>query len=539
MATRSLGKALLVDDDERLTFVLSAHLRTNGYEVATAANGQEALELAESFQPDVIVMDIGMPVMDGVEATRRLKQDPATEHIPIIMLTARSRTEDLVIGLEAGAQEYVVKPFEVAELLARIRTMMRLAVTRRELDEANDQLANQVASKTRQLELLYNYARSLNEATSLPAIYELVVTSVQKLTGSQRISLMLKEGDGKHLRCVQAVGIDPEIVGKIRVKAVDGIAGRVFTSGKTFVARAYGEDAESESHKRYATQAFLSTPLISTSLITQDETLGVLNVTDRDDGSAAGGFSQDEIDCIRSIADSAAIGVRNAQQRQRLRESVKVLLLTVGRLAEYRDEETGDHLERVANYARILAEELRQSPDLADSITPEFVGDIYLAAPLHDIGKVGIPDEILTKPGKLTDEEFQIMKTHTDIGRRTLEFALAGTGPAPMLQMCVDIAYGHHEKYDGTGYPRRIAGEQIPLSARIIALVDAYDAITSHRRYSQARSHEQAVEIVRGESGKHFDPHIVEAFLRCADQFGAIRRAHSGAPELEPVLTPA
>jgi len=136
-------------------------------------------------------------------------------------------------------------------------------------------------------------------------------------------------------------------------------------------------------------------------------------------------------------------------------------------------------------------------------------------------------------------DRFQIMKTHTDIGRRTLEFALAGTGPAPMLQMCVDIAYGHHEKYDGTGYPRRIAGEQIPLSARIIALVDAYDAITSHRRYSQARSHEQAVEIVRGESGKHFDPHIVEAFLRCADQFGAIRRAHSGAPELEPVLTPA
>ena len=536
MVTRSLGKTLLVDDDERLTFVLSAHLRTNGYEVATAANGQEALDLAESFQPDVIVMDIGMPVMDGIEATRRLKQDPATEHIPVIMLTARSRTEDLVIGLEAGAQEYVVKPFEVAELLARIRTMMRLAATRRELDQANDHLANQVASKTRQLELLYDYARSLNEAASFPAIYELVVTSVQKLTGSQRISLMLKEDDGKHLRCVQAVGIDPEIVGKIRVKAVDGIAGQVFTSGKTFVARAYGEYAESEAHKRYATQSFLSTPLVSTSLVTQDETLGVLNVTDREDGQP---FSQDEIDCIRSIADSAAIAIRNVQQRQRLRESVKVLLLTVGRLAEYRDEETGDHLERVANYARILAEELRRSSGLAESITPEFVEDIHLAAPLHDIGKVGIPDEILTKPGKLTDEEFQIMKTHTDIGRRTLEFALSGTGPSPMLQMCVDIAYGHHEKYNGTGYPRRITGEEIPLSARIIALVDAYDAMTSHRRYSRARSHEEAVEIAREESGKHFDPHIVEAFLRCADQFEAIRRARTGAPQAEAVLTPA
>jgi putative two-component system response regulator len=142
---------------------------------------------------------------------------------------------------------------------------------------------------------------------------------------------------------------------------------------------------------------------------------------------------------------------------------------------------------------------------------------------MHDIGKVGIPDDILTKPGKLTDEEFQIMKTHTDIGRRVLSQALDPAHPVPLLQMCVDIAYCHHERFDGTGYPRRIAGAEIPLSARIIALVDAYDAITSRRRYKEAKSHDAAMSIIQSEAGQHFDPAIVAAFLRCGDRFDAVR----------------
>jgi HD-GYP domain-containing protein (c-di-GMP phosphodiesterase class II) len=150
---------------------------------------------------------------------------------------------------------------------------------------------------------------------------------------------------------------------------------------------------------------------------------------------------------------------------------------------------------------------------------------------MHDIGKVGIPDEILTKPGALTDEEFQIMKTHADIGRRVLSRALDPASPNPLLEMCIDIAHCHHERYDGTGYPRRLGGENIPLSARIIALVDAYDAITSQRRYKEAKSHEEAVEIIRGDSGTHFDPVVVEAFLRCQEQFGRVRQKHADAPQ--------
>ena len=186
--------------------------------------------------------------------------------------------------------------------------------------------------------------------------------------------------------------------------------------------------------------------------------------------------------------------------------------------------------------SRILACELHREGPYALIMTDEFIDSLVQAAPMHDIGKVGISDDILTKPGKLTDEEFQIMKTHTDIGRRVLSQALDPAHPVPLLRMCIDIAYCHHERFDGKGYPQRIAGDRIPLSARIIALVDAYDAITSRRRYKPSKSHEEAVEIIRSESGKHFDPALVQAFLRGHEQFDAVRARYSeGATLVEAV----
>ena len=173
--------------------------------------------------------------------------------------------------------------------------------------------------------------------------------------------------------------------------------------------------------------------------------------------------------------------------------------------------------------ARVLAEEVRREGPYVSLVTDDFVELLVQAAPMHDIGKVGIPDDILAKPGKLTDEEFQIMKTHTDIGRRVLSQAMKPSSSVPLLQMCVDIAHRHHERYDGTGYPGRLIGQDIPLAARIIALVDAYDAMTSRRRYKEAKSHEEAVEAVRREAGRHFDPVLGDASLRCHDQFKEVR----------------
>jgi response regulator RpfG family c-di-GMP phosphodiesterase len=512
-------RLLLVDDDAELCFILAAHLRARGYEVLQAANGCQAIQLAHEHDPDVIVMDVGLPEMDGITATRALKADGRTKHIPIIMLTARSKTADIIQGLEAGAQEYLTKPFDVTEFLARVETVHRLSVAHRALDRLNARLEKEVGVKTQRLQILYEFMRDINGAKSEEDILDHVMAAVAALTGAQRITLFMRDRSGEFLECRRALGLDPQIVRPIRIGAVEGITGQVFTSGTTLSAKAYS--GPGGTARDYQGNAFLSTPLVTTSLHTPDGTIGVLNVTNRGDDSS---FSDEEIDCIRSMADAAAIALDNVTRRTRLQQSVRVLLETVGHLAEYRDEETTQHLGRVSTLASILAHELQREGPYAPRISDEFIDNLVQAAPMHDIGKVGIPDDILTKPGKLTDEEFQIMKMHTEIGRRVLSRAVDPGSPNPLLQMCIGIAHAHHEKFDGTGYPRRLSGERIPLAARIIALVDAYDAMTTPRRYKkEAKSHSEATESIRAEASRHFDPVIVEAFLRCEAEFDHVR----------------
>lgn len=516
-----IGSVLLVDDDAKLRFVLSAYLRNAGFEVFEAENGHEAIDLARQAKPDVIIMDVAMPTMDGIEATRQIKATPDLGAIPIIILTASAKTADLLVAFEAGAQEYVRKPFELTEMLARLRTVHRLVLARRELDTLNRRLEYEVQVKSRRLQVLYDYMRDLNRADSQDQILDLVVRAVGDVCGARRISIMLMDGKGEHLVCRRAVGIDPSVASAIRIAPNEGISGQVFRTGRTLAASTVGPGT---SDRGYDAEAFVSTPLETPAGV-----LGVVNATDKPDGEA---LLREEVECIRSIADAAAIALDNVRRRDQLSQSVRVLLKTVGHLAEYRDEETTLHLERVARMTGILARQLARSGPYVKEIHEEAISMLVQAAPLHDIGKVGIPDEILTKPGRLTDEEFRIMKSHTDIGRRVLSMPLDEAHPVPLLKMCIDIAYCHHERYDGRGYPRRIVGEAIPLSARIVALVDAYDAITSRRRYKAERSHEEAVEIIRAERGAHFDPHIVDAFLACHAEFDGVRARYADAVEL-------
>ncbi len=515
MADERHDSVLVVEDDAKLRLILVANLKAAGYDASEASDGYEAIDIATERTPDLIIMDLGLPGIDGIATTRTLKADPRTSAIPIIILTARSKPQDVVLGLEAGAQEYLAKPFDIAELMARVQSVHRTARSQKNLDQLNTQLEAEVDAKTRRLQLLYEFMREINLATSRDRILDLIVRCVEEMTAAQRISLLLRDVTGDTLVCERAVGIDPAVVDQIRVRTVEGIAGQVFRSGKTLSARAYGPDESTT----YSSEAFLSTPLV-TALETRDGIIGVLNLTNKTDNGA---FNDEEIECIRSVADAGAIALASIEHRERLQQSVKVLLKTVGHLAEYRDEETTRHLERVTRMSRVLADALRQAGPYTEIITDEYVDLLVQAAPMHDIGKVGIPDEILTKPGALTDEEFNIMKTHTEIGKRVLSQALDPARPVPLLQMCIEIAHCHHEKFNGSGYPRQIAGHDIPLAARIIALVDAYDAITSQRRYKPALTHERAMEIITGDSGKHFDPALVEAFLRCQAQFDEIR----------------
>ena len=523
-----VGTVLLIDDDDHLRFVLTAHLRSHGFEVFDAENGRAGLELAREYLPDLIITDVTMPELDGLAVTKELKSDPRTAAIPVILLTARHGTDNLVRGFEIGAQEYLTKPFEVAELLARVRTVHRLALARREVDQLNDSLEQEVSRKTQRLQLLYDFMRDLSQARTRGEVLDLIIQYVQRTTGANRISLMMTDATGENLVCERAVGIDQAVVKNIRVDVTRGIAGQVYQSGKTMIAKAVNPGAP--DGRGYDGEEFLSTPVVSASLESHDGVLGVLNVTERSNDEP---FSAEELEGIRSITDASAIALHNILRRTQLEHSVRELLQTVGFLAEYRDEETTLHLKRVAKFARILAEQLAYEGPYREEVNGEFVEQLVQAAPMHDIGKVGIPDDILTKPGKLTDAEFDIMKTHTEIGRRVLSRAADPKQPVPLLQMCIDIAYCHHERFNGRGYPRGLGGRDIPLSARIIALVDAYDAITSYRRYSPAKPHELAAKIVREEAGEHFDPILVEAFLRCEREFDAVREQYGESPEDE------
>lgn len=217
------------------------------------------------------------------------------------------------------------------------------------------------------------------------------------------------------------------------------------------------------------------------------------------------------------------------QQLERESELREVTIFAMAKLAESRDPETGAHIERVQHYCKVLAEELAAEGPYRDQADDEFVHLMYTTSPLHDIGKVGIPDDVLLKPGRLSDREFEIMKEHAQLGADTLSAAMERFPNTRFLKMARNIAATHHERFDGSGYPRGLAGLDIPICGRIVALADVYDALTSRRVYKAAMAHEVARSIIVKESGKHFDPEIVKAFLRCEPAFQRIRLKFSEA----------
>ena len=213
-----------------------------------------------------------------------------------------------------------------------------------------------------------------------------------------------------------------------------------------------------------------------------------------------------------------------------------VTILAMASLAETRDADTGNHLRRTQRYVRALAWKLSTNPRFSAFLTPSNVGLLFRSVPLHDIGKVGIPDRILLKPGKLTPEEFEIMKTHTTLGRNAIARAEDELGEdVAFLTLAKEIAYSHQEKWDGSGYPQGLKGEQIPISARLMALADVYDALISRRVYKEPLPHAQAVRIIEQISGRHFDPDVVQAFVAIQDTFETIALAFAdSAADLQP-----
>jgi putative two-component system response regulator len=215
------------------------------------------------------------------------------------------------------------------------------------------------------------------------------------------------------------------------------------------------------------------------------------------------------------------------EQTHEIRQTRDIALITLAKLAESRDSTTGLHLERIAAYSRRLAEVLGEGA-YAGRISLAFIDQLAKSSPLHDIGKVAIPDSILCKPGPLSSAEFRLMQTHSTIGGDTLRSVMDRFEARGFLRMAMEIAYSHHERWDGYGYPGGLVGEEIPLAARIVAMVDSYDTLTSDRPYKRAAPHAEAVRRLVVDRGRHFEPAVVDAFVACHSDFEALREEVSG-----------
>lgn len=227
---------------------------------------------------------------------------------------------------------------------------------------------------------------------------------------------------------------------------------------------------------------------------------------------------------IRDITEKRMLERNLLQSLNDVQEARTGIILGLAKLAEYRDTDTGSHLERIREYTRIIVKELKEHPEYKEYITDEYIEDLYQSSILHDIGKVGVPDAILLKPGKLTDEEFEIIKKHAILGGKAISDIDKQFENQSFLTIAKELAYYHHERWDGKGYPNGLKEQQIPLSARIVSFADVYDALTSKRCYKDAFGHEEAKSIILEEKGKAFDPDIVDAFMKYDNEFYKIRQ---------------
>ncbi len=341
---------LVVDDQPQNIELLEAYLVPQGYEIVTAKNGAEALAQLAAHSIDLILLDIMLPGMDGFEVTRRVRQDVGWRLLPIILVTALRETGDRIKGVEAGCDDFISKPVDKNELLARVRSLLKVKAYNDLLSNYQKELEIEVARRTEELQ----HAFEKIKAASLETIYRLSVA------------------------------------------------------------------------------------------------------------------------------------------------------------AEYKDEDTGAHIKRMSLYCAAIARRM--------GLDEHTVETILYAAPMHDLGKIGIPDRILLKPGKLDAEEWEIMKQHTVIGVDILKGS-----DAECIRQGEIIARTHHEKWDGSGYPDGLKGTEIPIFGRIAAIADVFDALTSKRPYKEAFSVEQSLAMISAERGSHFDPEVVDAFLDILDEILAIK----------------
>ncbi|HVP09609.1 MAG TPA: HD domain-containing phosphohydrolase [Phycisphaerae bacterium] len=536
-------KILCIDDEPNVLSGIQRQLR-GAYDVAIAIGAKAGLETLQTEGPfAVIISDYMMPEMNGIEVLKeagRLAPDTIR-----IMLTGCAELDVAVSALNEGhIWRFLSKPCTREALQNTLREALEhhrlIMVERRltqelnganqELQRLNAGLEERVKERTALIQRMHRFVSQLSGLDTIEDMAGLIVRTTGEMLKSRRVSLMLPDLSGEYLTIAAAIGIDSQTQGKIRVPVGTPIAGLAYSEGRCISVNEPGTYPSQGT--RYDGDFFAVVPMVSKALTASGKPVAVLNVTEHE-GDAP--YTQELLTTLETIAESSAMALQNQIRLQERNEARDAIILALAKLAEHRDPETGAHLERVQIYCRLLSEGLAKNPRYAEVVDHEFISAIVRSSPLHDVGKVGIPDSILLKPARLTPEEFEVMKTHTTIGGETIRAIVQQRRRQSFLQMGMEIAYYHHERYDGSGYPSGLKGDDIPLPARILAVADVYDAMVSARVYKAALSHEEALSFIGGNKGTKFDPQVVEVFLDKHEEF---RRIHHQLLDKVPARPP-
>lgn len=453
---------LVVDDEPRNIQVVSNVLKEIGdFKILYATNGEQAIERVEKNNAiDLILLDMMMPVLDGLETCKRLQGDPRYAHIPIIFLTAKHDEESLVAGFEAGAVDYISKPFLQRELIARVNTQLKLRLAQKRL---NEELAD-----NKELLKQYKEIVDLGSIVSKTDLNGHITYSNDKfceISGYSRDELIGKDHNIVHHPDMPA-SVDEELWSTIKGKRVwSGVVKNRKKDGSTYYADS----------------------VVSPILDTKGEIVEYISL-------------KRDITKIIELTDEV-----EATQME--------LLLTLGYVGESRSKETAVHVRRVAEYAKILAQAYGLSEDECHTL--------WAVAPMHDIGKVGISDNILNKPESLSEDEFEIMKKHAGIGHSFFK-----TSSRPLLQAAAIVAHEHHEWWNGEGYPQGKRGSEIHIYGRITAIADVFDALGTKRVYKEKWDTEKILAYFREQSGIQFDPALVDLLFLNIEKFFAIRETY-------------
>lgn len=495
------GKILVIDDEEIICRLLEDSLSDQGYTVTTVRSGSEALKKIEKESFDVVITDIRMPEITGIKILEEVKK--INSQTMVIVMTGFASVETAQEAIRLGAYDYVTKPFEKGEIDFAVKRAMearRLIMANEKLNQDlrkfNVQLENKVTERAQKLATIYRIGKEISSTLELSEVLRIIVNRTIHVLDSEIISILLIDNKGE-LTIKRAIGLSDKIVKETRLKLGERISGWVAKNGEAILIKDIEQDPRfvKENHERYYNHSLISSPLIF-----EGKVLGVINVNNKKSREA---YTDDDLNFLEGIASQAAIAIRNAQLHADLRASYIDTICAITNALEARDPYSYGHSSNVTDYARSIAEELGLSSSEKENLIH--------AGLLHDVGKISISDAILLKPEKLTQAEWEIVKEHPRKGKEILE-------PLSFLKEAVPIVCHHHERYDGQGYPDGLRGEEIPLGARILAVADSYDAMSSDRPYRKRLSEEECIAELERASGKQLDPRIVEAFLRVLEK---------------------